>query len=127
MAFLETATKCLKSPHDRIQLVEDSSKFDPSTIRDGVVIFFAAWSAPAHMALESFTERLSEIRSEVPVWILNVDTLTTSVDEKFGGAKHGYGETFFFRGSVQMDQLLSLEGNYGENSRTKLTKVFGDT
>ena|SRR6266496_388453 len=126
MLFLEIASKCLKCPADRVKLVEDSSKFDPSTVRDGVVIFFAEWSAPAHAALKSFTEKLSRLKQDIPVWILNVDTLTAEVDEKFHGAKHGYGETFFFQGGVQAGQLLSLHGDYGENFRLKWQEIFGN-
>jgi hypothetical protein len=54
-----------------------------------------------------------------------VDTLTAEVDEKFHGAKHGNGETFFFREGAQVGQLLSLDGDYGENFRLKWQELFG--
>ena len=126
MSFLETASKCLKCPAERVGLVEDSSRFDPSTIRDGVVIFFAEWSAPAHVALKSVTEKLPHLKQDIPVWILNLDTLTTQIDYKFHGAKHGNGETFFFRGGVQIDRLLYLHGDHGENFRFKCEQCFGN-
>jgi hypothetical protein len=124
MQFLEAVSKCLNCPAHRVNLIEDSSTFDLSTVRNGVVIFFATWSAPAHVALKAYTAKLSDLRQDIPVWILNVDTLTAEVDEKFRAAKHGYGETLFFQRGVQVDELLFSNGNFGENFRLKWKRTF---
>jgi hypothetical protein len=125
MSFLETASKCLRCPAERVILIEDSSKFDPSSIRDGVVIIFAVWSGPAHMLLKAFTEELSHNKQDIPVWILDIDTLTNAVIEKFRGALHGNSETFFFRDGIQADQILRGDGDFRENFRLKWQHLFG--
>jgi hypothetical protein len=126
MPFLEAASECLRCSAKRVNLVEESSKFDLSAVKDGVVIFFAAWSGPAHVALKALTEQLRYLKQDIPVWVLNVDTLTVQVDEKFLGAKHGYGETFFFREGFQVGPLLRLHADFGESFRLKWQEVFSD-
>ena len=125
MLFNEIASKCLRCPAARVNLIEDASKFNPAKVWNGVVIFFAVWSAPAHVALKSYTERIAHLKQNIPVWILNIDTLTEEVDQKFPGPKHGYGETYFFRAGVQAHQLFSLEGNYADRFQAKWEEFFG--
>jgi hypothetical protein len=124
MAFSETATKCLNCSHERVVLIEDSSTFDVGAVRNGVVIFFAAWSAPSHVALQAYSAKLNELNPKVPVWVLNVDTLTREIDSKFDGAKHGYGEAFFFKDGLQVDRLLRLDGDYASNFAVKWQASF---
>ena len=62
MALSEAVSKCLKCPGQRVTLVDDAS------IKEGGVIFFAAWSAPAPVAVEAYSERLNFLSTDPPVW-----------------------------------------------------------
>ena len=105
-------------------LIEDSSAFDVAAIHRGVIILFAAWSAPSHVALQAYSARLNQLKREVPVWVLNVDTLTREIDSKLDGPKHGCGEAFFFKDGLQVDRLPRLDRDPASNFAAKWHASF---
>jgi hypothetical protein len=111
MSFLEATARILKCPPERVTLVEDSSAFDVGAIRQGVVICFAMWSGPAHVALKAYTEKLSDLPTHIPVWVLDVDTLRPDIYVQLGWVQHGNGETFFYNHGVLVDSQLNPAGD----------------
>ncbi len=123
--FSENVALQLRRPPERVVIIENSAKFDPAALKDGVVMLFAAWSAPCRAALSTYSERLEHLAPARPFWILNVNTLTKDVNAKFEGVKQGHGELFFFRDSVQLDQLVPSGLDTAEEFERKWRSVFG--
>ena len=124
MSLLEATARILKCPPERVTLVEDSSAFDVGAIRQGVVICFASWSGPAHMALRAYTEKLNDLPTHIPVWVLDVDTLVPVNYAQFGWVQHGNGETFFYNHGVLVERLLNPASDYAANFAAKWQACF---
>ena len=124
MSLLEATARILKCPPERVTLVEDSSAFDVGAIRQGVVICFASWSGPAHMALRAYTEKLNDLPTHIPVWVLDVDTLVPVTYAQFGWVQHGNGETFFYNHGVLVERLLNPASDYAANFAAKWQACF---
>ncbi len=124
MSFLEVTTRTLKCLPERVTLVADASAFEVATIRQGVVICFATWSGPAHMALQAYTEKLNDLPPHIPVWVLNVDPLTPEHHAQFGWVQHGNGETFFYNHGVLLDRLLHPSGDCTASFAAKWQSCF---
>ena len=114
----------MKCPPERVTLVEDSSAFDVGAIRQGVVICFATWSGSAHMALKAYTEKLNDLPTHIPVWVLDVDTLRPDIYAQFGWVQHGNGETFFYNQGVLVDRLLHPAGDYAASFAARWQASF---
>lgn len=124
MSFVEVTAQTLKCPPERVTLVEDSSAFEVGAIRQGVVICFATWSGPAHVALRAYTERLNDLPPHIPVWVLDVDTLKPEIYAQFGWVQHGNGETFFYDDGVLVDRLLHPAGDCAASFTAKWQACF---
>lgn len=74
MEFTRRVLRYLACPHERITPIEGHP--DPRLYKEtGVVIVFAPWSGPACVALKAYSGQLPSLKPEVPVWVVDIDTL----------------------------------------------------
>jgi hypothetical protein len=98
-------------PFERLRLVQRLAELRLADISAGVVFVFAAWSAPAIMALRRITRLLSSIDlGPVDIIILDNDCMTADdMIRLFGHVFHGAGETLWIRDGRVIAELSGFQ------------------
>lgn len=115
--FTALMQRTLPLPGSRTRIVAAFSKSDFLDVDRGVLVVFARWSAPAHVALKTLTRVLAELGDDAPVlYVADHDALAEDMQDVLGGLLHGYAETFW----VCRGAILSMLLKYGPRAEERV-------
>ena len=101
-------------PMERLRVVSRFEDVQLGKIRRGIIFVFAAWSGPAVLGFERFTQMLSEFSaSSLDAVVLDTDCLTAETATQLFGTDGfragGYGETIWVRDGVIIAREVSSD------------------